>query len=284
MLRGKKIIITGVKGFIGSMLAKHLAKDNEIFGIDNLLHGPNPDVVTGVKYFDINASDISSHIVDVHIDYFFHFGEYSRVEQSFDEPMLTFQNTVAQLPAVLQFCAINKTKLIYSASSTKFADYFNDKVSPYAQFKKLNTQIINDFSKQFKLDYAIVYFYNVYGPYESNDEKYGTVIAKFKSLCEKGEKYLPVTKPGTQVRNFTHIDDTIDAWEKIALFGNGDGFGIASDEEYSILDVVRMFSKKPQFFPEKMGNRKNAEIRTDKTKALGWSPKRSLNNYIMEKI
>ena len=104
------------------------------------------------------------------------------------------------------------------------------------------------------------------------------------SLCEKGEKYLPVTKPGTQVRNFTHIDDTIDALEKIALFGNGDGFGIASDEENSILDDVRMFSKKPQFFPEKMGNRKNAEIRTDKTKALGWSPKRSLNNYIMEKI
>ena len=118
MLHGKKIIITGAKGFIGSTLANHLAKDNEVFGIDNLLHRPNPVEVDGVKYFDCNASEVSSHFVDQCIDYFFHFGEYSRVEQSFNEPLLTFQNTIAQLPAVLQFCAINNTKLIYTKVPT----------------------------------------------------------------------------------------------------------------------------------------------------------------------
>ena len=280
MLRGKKIIITGAKGFIGSTLAKHLAKDNEVFGIDNLIHAPNPVEVSRVKYFDCNASEVSSHFIDQSIDYFFHFGEYSRVEQSFHEPLLTFQNTIAQLPAVLQFCAMNNSKLIYSASSTRFAYYFDDKVSPYAQYKALNTQILNDFAKHSDLDYAIAYFYNVYGPSESNDEKYGTVIAKYKLLCENGAKYLPVTKPGTQIRNFTHIDDTINALIMIALFGSGDGYGIASNEAFSILDVVKMFGKKPQFFPEKMGNRKHAEIKTDKTKALGWVPKQSLKNYI----
>ena len=282
MLRGKKIIITGAKGFIGSTLATHLAKDNEVFGIDNLIHGPNPVEVCGVKYFDCNASEVSSHFVGKSIDYFFHFGEYSRVEKSFHEPLLTFQNTIAQLPAVLQFCAINNTKLIYSASSTRFAQYFDEKVSPYAQFKALNAQIISDFAKHFELDYAIAYFYNVYGPSESNDEKYGTVIAKYKSLCENCAEYLPVTRPGTQIRNFTHVDDTIDALIRIALFGAGDGYGIGTDEAFSILDVVSMFGKKPQFFPEKMGNRKNAEIKTDKTKALGWVPKRSLKSYISE--
>ena len=284
MLRHKKIIITGAKGFVGSTLASYLAKDNEVFGIDNLIHRPNPFEVSGVKYFDCNASDVMSHFDDQQIDYFFHFGEYSRVEQSFHEPLLTFQNTIAQLPTVLQFCAMKNTKLIYSASSTRFAQYYDEKVSPYSQFKALNAQIINDFAKHCELDYAIAYFYNVYGPYESNDEKYGTVIAKYKLLCENDNEYLPVTKPGTQFRNFTHVDDTIDALIKIAEFGTGDGYGIASDEAFSILDVVRMFGKKPQFFPEKVGNRKNAEIKTDKTKALGWVPKRSLKNYIVENI
>jgi len=283
-VHNRNIIVTGAKGFIGSVLVEKLAKNNTVFGIDNLIHAPNKHEVAGVKYFDCDASEVSSISFNEKIDYFFHLGEYSRVEQSFEEPIIAFQNTVEQMPAVLDFCLLHGIKLVYSASSTKYANYYNSNASPYARFKKINTKMITNFASSSNLEYAIAYFYNVYGPTESKDHKYGTVIAKYMELCNNGAEDLPVTLPGTQVRNFTHVDDTIEGLLKIALIGSGDGYGIGSDEAYSILDVVKMFGKKPKFLPEKLGNRQNAELITEKTKALGWRPKRSLKKYIEESL
>ena len=283
-LQNKQIIITGAKGFIGSALVESLAKSNKVFAIDNLLHAPNNHEVEGVQYFHCNASEVSEIPISGQIDYLFHLGEYSRVEQSFEEPMVAYQNTVEQLPQILHFCSTNKIKLIYSASSTKYAKYYDANVSPYARFKKFNAQYIIDSATSLRLNYAIAYFYNVYGPTESNDDKYGTVIAKYRSLCDSGAEYLPVTKPGTQVRNFTHVDDTVDALIKIALFGSGDGYGIGSEEAFSILDIVTLFGKKPQFLAERQGNRISAEVITEKTRALGWKTQRSLKSYISENL
>ena len=64
--------------------------------------------------------------------------------------------------------------------------------------------------------------------------------------------------------------------------GYGDEFGIGSDEAFSILEVAQMYGGKIEMLPERRGNRMTAEVISDKTKALGWEPKRKLEEYISE--
>ena len=66
--------------------------------------------------------------------------------------------------------------------------------------------------------------------------------------------------------------------------GNGDGYGIGSDESHSILDVVKYFGLDVEWLEERRGNRLTADLITTKTKELGWKPKVSLKNYIKDKI
>jgi len=129
--------------------------------------------------------------------------------------------------------------------------------------------------------YAITYFYNVYGEREIQTGKYATLIALFKEKMKKGES-LTIVSPGTQKRNFTHIDDIVDGLLLVGENGYGDEFGIGSEEAFSIKEVAQMFGGTIEMLPERRGNRMTAEVVSDKTKALGWSPKKNLHTYIEE--
>ena len=283
-LQGKNIIISGAKGFIGSNLVKKLAANNNIIAVDNLLHAPNRYEYQGVQYLDCCISHALKKLQDQHFDLFFHLGEYSRVEQSVCEPMLAFENSTNTILPVIDFCEAKQVKLIYSGSSTKFGKYGENYESPYAKFKKINTEWIKAHAAKSKLKYAICYFYNVYGDTESDDPKYGTLIKKYTSMYNKNQHQLPVTSPGTQRRNFTHIDDTINALIYIAHKGVGDGYGICADEIYSILDVVKLFGCEPVFTSPQKGNRLDADNLSEKTKALGWRQQQTLEEFIKTKI
>ena len=134
------------------------------------------------------------------------------------------------------------------------------------------------------LNYAIVYFYNVYGGREMAAGKYSTVVAKFLKLIKDGEKKLPVTSPGTQKRNFTHITDIISGLIMVGEKGQGDGFGLGSDSKYSILELVEMLGAKPHILPPNLGNRLDAELITAKSKELGWECKTDLLPFIKKHL
>lgn len=283
-IKNSNVLISGAKGFIGSNLIKTLAANNNIVGVDNLLHAPNQYEYPGVTYIDKCISQVLKKIQNQSFDYFFHLGEYSRVEQSVHQPMLAFDNSTSTILKIIKFCESKNIKLIYSGSSTKFAKYELNNESPYAKFKKLNTDIIEAYAQKSNLRYAICYFYNVYGESESDDPQFGTLIQKYIRLSRDNQQRLPVTSPGTQRRNFTHIEDTIDALIHIACEGNGDGYGICANESYSILDIVELFGKEPDFLPPKPGNRHDALNLSQKTIALGWRQKKQLQTYIKEQL
>jgi UDP-glucose 4-epimerase len=172
-------------------------------------------------------------------------------------------------------------KIIYSGSSTKFADR-NDKdyvMSPYAWSKAKNTELVKMYAEWFGIDYAITYFYNVYGPREIADGRYATLIAKYSKLMELSG-VLPVVSPGTQQRNFTHVDDIVDALVLIGESGHGDEYGIGHPERFTVLDVAEMFGGEIDMLSPRPGNRMAADVITDNTRALGWEPKRNLVDYI----
>lgn len=277
----KKILVTGGAGFVGSHICERLSQNPnyEVYSLDNYFTGSEANHVANVTYIRGDTADISE-LVTFAPDMVYHLGEYSRVEQSFDDIEKVWRYNKDGIFAVLEFVRHAGCKILYAGSSTKFGDGgLGRSASPYAWTKATNTELVMNYGNWYNVPYAITYFYNVYGPREIRSGKYATLIALLKEKMKAGEP-LTIVSPGTQKRNFTHIDDIIDGLVLVGEHGYGDEFGIGSDEAFSILEVAQMYGGEIVMLPERRGNRMSAEVISDKTKALGWEPKRKLEDYI----
>jgi UDP-glucose 4-epimerase len=278
-MRSKNILVTGGAGFIGSHLCERLYRDgNSVTSLDNYFTGSKENHVDGVDYIKAPTSDIHYVPIKETPDIVYHLGEYSRVEQSFDDIRLVHEYNTKGTIEVLEYAREVGAKIVYAGSSTKFSDNGAD-ASPYAFSKAKNTELVMNYGKWYDMPYAITYFYNVYGDREISDGKYATLIGLFQQAMFRGEN-LKVVSPGTQRRNFTHIEDIINALILIGESGQGDGYGIGSDQSYSVLEVADMLGGEIEMLPERNGNRMSGEVITEKTRGLGWTPKVKLEDYI----
>jgi len=255
------IIVTGGAGFIGSNLISYLLKKTKkkIISIDNYSTGSKRNHLKDkrVRYIAGNTSDIknilSHYIKNIHS--IFHFGEFSRIYQSFKEFDKCYDSNSIGTKAVFKLCLDNNIKLIYSATSASLGSKGKDKnLSPYAFTKSKNLELLENLKKWFKFKFEIIYFYNVYGPGQIEKGSMATVIGIFENLY-KNKKPLTVVKPGTQTRKFTHIDDTIavcfEAWRKNKCFH----YSISHIKSYSIIDVAKMFKSKIIYLKSRPGER-----------------------------
>ncbi|MEJ1338077.1 MAG: NAD-dependent epimerase/dehydratase family protein [Candidatus Sedimenticola sp. (ex Thyasira tokunagai)] len=277
----KKILVTGGAGFIGSNLCEKLAQDknNDVYSLDNYFTGSKDNHVNDVTYIEGNTSEIDT-LIDFEPSSIYHLGEYSRVEQSFDDMDLVWRYNKDGIFSVLEFARKVGSKIIYAGSSTKFGDGgLGRSQSPYAWTKATNTEIVENYGTWFNVPYAIVYFYNVYGKREIRAGKYATLIALFNEKMRKGEA-LTIVSPGSQKRNFTHIDDIINGLILVGENGYGDEYGIGCNEAFSIKEIAQMFGGEINMLPERKGNRMSADVVTSKTEALGWKASKSVKDYI----
>lgn len=277
----KIILVTGGAGFIGSHLCEKLAQDknNKVYSLDNYTTGSVDNHVKNIEYIIGSTVDIESLISFVP-EIIYHLGEYSRVEQSFEDIEEVWRSNKDGIFSILEFTRKTGAKLVYAGSSTKFGDGgLGRSQSPYAWAKATNTELVANYGNWFNIPFAIAYFYNVYGEREISTGKYATLIALFLDK-RKNNKKLTVVSPGTQRRNFTHISDIISGLILIGENGYGDDFGIGSQESYTILEVAEMFGGEIVMLPERKGNRMVADVVIEKTVKLGWSPKESLKDYI----
>lgn len=277
----KKVLVTGGAGFVGSHLCEELVKrgNYEVYSLDNYFTGSTDNHVPHVTYLKGNASEIAT-LVNFKPDYIYHLGEYSRVEQSFEDFDKVWDFNKNGIIEVLKFAKKHDSKLIYAGSSTKYGDEGEGRnQSPYAWTKASNTELVNNFAKWFGLNYAITYFYNVYGGREIKSGKYATLIALFKEKVKNGEE-LTVVSPGTQKRNFTHIDDIVNGLILVGEKGQGDEHGIGNEKAYTILEVAKLFQGHVKMLPERAGNRLSASVMTDKTKSLGWKCTHNLKDHL----
>ena len=254
------IIVTGGAGFVGTNLINYflIKTKYKIISLDNYSSGSKKNHVKNkrVKYINCNTVDIDKIIKNTKkINSIFHFGEFSRIYQSFlnmDECLKS--NTIGS-NAIFNFCLKNKIKLIYSATSASLGNHGNDKnLSPYAFTKAKNLELLENLKKWFGFKYEVIYFYNVYGPYQISTGKMSTVIGIFEDQYLKN-KPLTVVKPGTQSRRFTHINDTVEicyiAWKKNLCRH----YSISNKYSYSIIEVAKMFSNKIKFLKPRLGER-----------------------------
>lgn len=275
----KLIVVTGGAGFVGSHLCERLvAEGHRVISLDNYFTGSVENHVPGVEYRTGHTKDIATLIPETP-DLIYHLGEYARTEKSFEDIELVWDLNKTGTFAVLEYARRATAKLIYAGSSTKFADGGSGRdQSPYAWSKATNTELVKNYADWYGLSYAITYFYNVYGPRELSGA-YGTLIKIFSDLYRNGQP-LTVTSPGTQTRNFTHVEDIVAGLVLVGEHGVGDGFGIGADESYGVLEVANMFGGEVIMLPERKGNRLTSGVDNNQVKALGWQQKHQLPDWI----
>lgn len=270
------ILVTGAAGFIGSRLCRALANaDARVIGLDDYSMGSRDNQVAGVDYREGSTRDVAE-LVPEDPAIIFHLGEYSRVESSFaDQDEVTRSNVIGSA-GVFDYWTGKRCKLVYAGSSTRFAT--DGSSSPYSRSKKANADLVLSLAEHEGLPAAVTYFYNVYGPGERTGAT-GTLIETFRQQWLNGDP-LTVVSPGTQRRNFTHVDDIVDGLLLVAILGVGE-FPIGAAWDYSPLEVAGMFGGGSiTMLPQRAGNRKDAAIDTSRIRELGWLQKRNLRDYI----
>ena len=259
-MKKNTIIVTGGAGFVGSNLILELINKTKfkIISIDNYSSGFKKNHIKNkrVTYINSDTKNISSVIKNpVLINSIFHFGEFSRIYQSFVNMSQCINSNTIGTTAIFEFCLKHKIKLIYSATSATLGNKGTDSnLSPYAFTKAKNLELLENLKKWFNFKFEIIYFYNVYGPNQISTGKMATVIGIFEH-CYRTKKPLTVVKPGNQSRRFTHISDTIDicylAWKN----NKCRHYSISNRKSYTILEVAKMFGSKIKFLPKRSGER-----------------------------
>ena len=221
-MKKNKIIITGGAGFVGTNLINLFLKRTKfkIFSIDNYSSGSKKNHIKNkrVRYINGNTKDISKILNNPKsINSIFHFGEFARIYQSFIKMNDCINSNSIGSNEVFNYCLKNKIKLIYSATSASLGNKGRDKnLSPYSFTKAKNLEMLENLKKWFNFKYEVIYFYNVYGPHQICKGEMATVIGIFENHYRM-KKSLPIVRPGTQTRRFTHISDTVEtcyiAWK-----------------------------------------------------------------------
>ena len=256
------IVITGGAGFVGSNLIEYLLikeKKIEIISLDNYSTGTKKNHIKDnrVSYINGDTKNINKILGKyknkIHIC--FHFGEFSRIYQSFLKMKECVDSNSIGTHEVLNFCLENKIKLIYSATSASIGNKGEDKnLSPYAFLKAKNLELLENLKKWFNFKYEVIFFYNVYGPRQICNGKMATVVGIFEHHY-KNNKPLPVVKPGTQSRRFTHIQDTVKicflAWKK----NKCKFYSISSKKSFTVNQLAKLFDHKIRYLPSRKGER-----------------------------
>ena len=255
------IVITGGAGFVGSNLIEIIVQKTKfkILSIDNYSSGSKKNHIINkrVKYIKSDTKNIFKILNKVknNIHSLFHFGEFARIYQSFIKMNECINSNSIGTYEVFNFCLSNKIKLIYSATSASLGNKGNDKnLSPYAFSKAKNIEMLENLKKWYNFKFEIIYFYNVYGPKQICIGDMATVIGIFEN-CYKKKIPLPIVRPGSQSRRFTHIQDTVNicyyAWKK----NKCRHYSISNKKSFTILQVAKLFNTKIKLLPTRAGER-----------------------------
>jgi UDP-glucose 4-epimerase len=281
----KTILVTGGAGHVGSHVIEMLVQDpnNRIISLDNYFNGSERNHIEGAEYRRGHTKDIEQLILETP-DIVYHLGEYARVTPSMEDVEEVFDLNIIGTFAVAEFCRKrNVGKLVYAASSTKFAIEGDGRhQNPYSFTKATNVDLVNDYGRWYNLPYAICYFYNAFGPREKGSGRLATVVAKFEEAYLKGEP-LTVVKPGTQKRNFTYVRDLARGIIMVGEKGQGDGYALNNPNSYSVIEIAEAFGG-PIEYVEGYPGRKESGDAPDKARELGWEATLDVLDYIKQSV
>ncbi|MFQ6127717.1 MAG: SDR family oxidoreductase [Thermoplasmata archaeon] len=295
MIRGKRILVTGGAGFIGSHLAERLCQDNDVVVIDNLSAGYERNLSEFGENVDFVEADIRDNktLREVlrDVDVVFHCAAQVSVEKSVENPLETNEINVEGTLRLLWECKRSGVgRLIFPSSAAVYGfspeipkreDMHLEPESPYAASKIMGEQYCRLFDALYDLPTVVLRCFNVYGPRQNESSPYASVIPRFISAILKGEK-PKIFGNGKQTRDFIFIDDVVKAFLLAATKEDARGqiFNIASGKSMNILDLLKklggIFGKKiePEFEAERPGDvRYSLADITKASTTLGFLPR-----------
>lgn len=275
------IIVTGGAGFIGTNLCKKLVElGHEVTSIDNYSTGKKENHIEGVRYknFDIRNVYDYKWVYNEHPDIIFHMAAIARIQPSFEQPKKYFTTNANGTLEIVDYCAKNNVPLIYAGSSSHHSGKFKN---PYTFSKDVGEEVVKLYQEHYNLKSSIVRFYNVYGPYQLTEGGYTTLIGRWLSNIEKGIE-CEIYGDGEQRRDFTHVDDIVDALIRIQKQqAYGYSFELGYGKNYSVNEVAKILGINPIYKPTKPGEARNT-LNIDRLAIdmLGWKPKINLEDYL----
>jgi UDP-glucose 4-epimerase len=277
------ILITGGAGFIGTNLSKVLLKKGHtVTSIDNYYTGLESNHIEGCTYINSDIRNIKDYSIWGKFDMVYHLAALARIQPSFKTPIKTFETNVNGTLLIAEYCAKNNIPLFYAGSSSHHSGKFKN---PYTYSKEIGEEIIQLYQKHYGLKASIARFYNVYGPHHLKEGAYCTVIGKWETAL-KNKQPLTIYGDGTKRRDFTHVEDIVNAlvlilqkqaWGYIFELGRG--------INYSIQEIADMFNNIKSYgivYEENKPGEALVTLCTDTLakEILGWEAKLNLEDYI----
>ena len=283
-----RALVTGGAGFVGTNLIKRLLKDEyEVVSFDNYSTGFKDNRLKGCTYFNV---DITEKFDDwkEEFDVIFHLAALPRIKPSFDNPKEVIDVNVKGTQNVLEYARKNNTPVIYAGSSSFWGGVYKN---PYTFSKWQGEELCKMYEQIYGLSVTICRFYNVYGDYMPMSGGYRTVLPIFLEQY-KNDEPLTITGDGEQRRDFTHVDDIVDAMMKVVQLNKwGNVYELGRGKNYSIKELVLMISKLTggkigwNFIPKIRGEMKETLCKSELArKKLKWEPKINLNEWLEKQL
>ncbi|AFD00202.1 putative UDP-glucose 4-epimerase [Methanocella conradii HZ254] len=305
-LIGKRVIITGGAGFIGSSITEELCNENEVIVIDDLSTGRIENIQHLIKSEKIKF--IKDTITNIALlkrifkdaDYVFHQAAIPSVPRSISDPILSNEAGITGTLCVLvaaHDCGVKK--VIYASSSSVYGDtptlpkrenMASNPLSPYALTKLAGEQYCRIFNEIYGLSTISLRYFNVYGPRQDPGSEYAAVIPGFIAKTIKGEP-ITIYGDGEQTRDFTYIKDVVQANIRAAESSATGYYNIAGGKRTSINEladtICRIVGRKVEirYAPPRPGDIKHSLADITKAKeAFGYEPKYDLWKGLEETV
>ena len=294
----KTSLVTGGCGFIGSHIIDELIRRNhKVIVIDDLSAKENEEFYFNdeAQYYKHDITKDSSSTLFKGVSNVFHLAARSRIQPTIDSPGQCFEVNTVGTQRVLEWSRLNGVKnFVYSSTSSLYGHQnqipFNpnmptDCLNPYSMSKWMGEQICKLYSQLYNFNSTTLRYFNVYGPREPIKGQYAPVVGLFKRQSAEG-KSMTIVGDGEQRRDFTYIDDIVEAnmkaiaMDPFNIKGNKI-YNVGTGKNHSIKEVAEMIGG-----PIKKIDSRPAEVSetladiTETTKDLSWSPRFSLEDMI----
>ena len=255
-ISGKKVLVTGGAGFIGSNIAHELCGDNEVLVLDDLSSGKKENL-DGLDVELITASIRDADRVREAmegVDYVFHHAAIASVPRSVDDPVFSNQvNVCGTLRVLVEARDAKVRKVVFASSSAIYGDTPSEMkregdlpapISPYAVTKMTGEMYCRNFWLNYGLPTCSLRYFNVYGPRQDPSSDYAAVIPRFISAALDGRP-LTIYGDGGQTRDFIFVQDVVRANILAATDErhHGEVFNVANQKKVSVKELASQVLK-----------------------------------------
>jgi UDP-glucose 4-epimerase len=291
----RRVLVTGGAGFIGSSLVRRLLElGDDVRVLDNFSTGGRPNLAEIDDEIEVVEGELRSyervHNATRGVELVFHQGALPSVPRSVQDPLTTGAvNVEGTLNVLLAARDEDVRRVVFASSSSVYGNsgtlprtetQFPDPISPYAVSKLAAERYCVSFSRVYALETVVLRYFNVFGPRQDPTSQYAAVVPRFISAIDAGEP-VPVYGDGEQSRDFTYVDNVVEANLRAAEADrvSGSVLNVATGRQLTVnqlADSIGDVLGKPvekEYLPPRAGDVRDSWADVAGARSLlGWEP------------